>query len=704
MNFIDLAKDRIREFISPPSRIQTKEAGGMTITPQNVKNFVVKAVGQIEDSSNGDFASPESDLGEIRDAIAADSYIKLAITKYSQLVFKAGYSIVSDNDAAAEYIQQRFNLMSFMTSTPMDILFQGIAEDLISYSNAFLVKSRADNLNVGGLQAKGVLDTKPVGGYFRVDPTTIQIKRDSSGTIKQYQQQVGNNKKSFKNTDVIHFYIDKKGGAAFGTPRIEAALEDVKMLRKIEGSALRLIYRHASPLLQMKVGIPQEGMMATSQEIKEAQAEIEKVADDGVLITNERTEFNVVGAEGSVMDLANYLKYFEARVFSALCLSTAQAGRGGAKQDADSMDEQVHDAVKFFQRTIETFIENGMINELLLEGGYDPITNVQDKVYFRFEEIDLDTKVKMQTHAMNMFQGNAIPFEEMRTNLGLRSDTVDESRLYANMVQQKNALELLNAKTGGEGSGSTTANAGTSGPDKQQKTSGQAKNTMSPQNQHGTSSAKVKENVDVTESAKDREKITKKNKEDYRKKFTSIYKRYNAVRNDLCEDGSGKDFLSLPLVRDEIGKSLKRYITSEAVKGYDAAIKEAKKRPNVEPRIISAVLDDKVDKHLTEMFKDIHRKLKRAKSRDEREAAFNSSEYRLRFLSEQVASKAYWYAYVRTCAALKIRQVYVDFNEGSLDKKDHNRIIHTDHFSLDDIPAFHPYCRCTLELKKAGEK
>ena len=90
MNFIDLAKDRIREFISPPSRIQTKEAGGMTITPQNVKNFVVKAVGQIEDSSNGDFASPESDLGEIRDAIAADSYIKLASTKYSQLVFKAG--------------------------------------------------------------------------------------------------------------------------------------------------------------------------------------------------------------------------------------------------------------------------------------------------------------------------------------------------------------------------------------------------------------------------------------------------------------------------------------------------------------------------------------------------------------------------------------------------------------------------------------
>ena len=122
------------------------------------------------------------------------------------------------------------------------------------------------------------------------------------------------------------------------------------------------------------------------------------------------------------------------------------------------------------------------------------------------------------------------------------------------------------------------------------------------QKQHGTSSAKVKENVDVTESAKDREKITKKNKEDYRKKFTSIYKRYNAVRNDLCEDGSGKDFLSLPLVRDEIGKSLKRYISSEAVKGYDAAIKEAKKQPNIEPQIGSLELHSGTDCRHSDLF------------------------------------------------------------------------------------------------------
>ena len=97
------------------------------------------------------------------------------------------------------------------------------------------------------------------------------------------------------------------------------------------------------------------------------------------------------------------------------------------------------------------------------------------------------------------------------------------------------------------------------------------------------------------------------------------------------------------------------------------------------------------------MFKDIQKKLKKAKTLDEREAAFNSSEYRLRFLADQVAAKAQWYAYIKTCAALGVPKVYVDFNSED-DKKEHSKTIDTDHFSLDDLPAFHPYCRCTLGL------
>lgn len=679
-----------------PSHVSVKEAGGgLSISPQNVKNFTVKAVGQIEDNTNGDFASPDSDLGQIRDAIAADSYIRLAVNKYSQLIFKAGYNIVSDNDAAAEYIQQRLSIMSFTTRTPFDVLLQGVADDLVAYSNAFLIISRDDKVKISAVQAKGVLSQKPVAGYFRVDPTTIQIKRDKTGAIKNYQQQVGNDKKAYKPEDVIHFYIDKKGGAAFGTPRLESVLEDVKMLRKLEGLVLKLAYRYAAPLYQVKVGIPQTGLMATDREIKDVQKEIERLSDDGIIITNERTDFKIIGAEGHAIDLGAYLKYFESRAFSALSLSPAQCGRGGAKQDADSMEEQTHDTVKFFQRAITTFMEDYIIRELLLEGGYDPITNMQDRVHFKFEEINLETKVKMETHALNMFQGNLIPFEDARTMIGLRSDNVDESRLYQNMIVTPAELALTQAKAATTGTGGSSGN-GNSGPAKSAKPNGTAKSTMSPSNQHGTSSVHVKESAETTQAARD--KITKQNVEDYRKKFGVVYKKYTAVRNEICEDGAKNDYIKLPLVRDDLKSSLKRYVNKQANEGYAQAVKDAGKIPEAVPKLTSSLIDTRINKHLTDMFKDIQKKLKKAETKEEREAAFNSSEYRLRFLADQVAAKAQWYAYVKTCAALGIKQVYVDFNSPE-DKSEHSKVIRTNSFSLDDIPAYHPYCRCSLGTK-----
>lgn len=575
--------------------------------------------------------------------------------------------------------------MSFMTGTPTDIIFQEVASDLVSYSNAFLIKSRVEMSNIGGLQAKGVYAQKPVGGYFRVDPTTMQIKVDKNGMIKNYQQEVGNNKKSYKPEDVIHFYIDKEGGKLFGTPRLEAALEDVKMLRKIEGNVLKLIYRYSTPLMQMKIGIPEPGLMATTKEINEARTEVEKLADDGIFITNERTEFNAIGAEGEALDASKYLAYFESRVFSALSLSAAMAGRGGAKHDADSMEEQVHDAVKYYQRAMQTFIENGIITELLLEGGYNPVSNIQDKVYFQFEEINLETKVKMQTHAMNMFQGNAIPFDEMRTQLGLRSDNVDEGRLYDNMIKQPNVLAQIAAK-----------NEAASSSSSEKKTNGTAKNIISPANQYGSTSAKIKESLQVKESD---EKITRKNVNEYKRLYSDVYEKYISARNEICEDAS-KAFLILPLARDAIFKDLKDHVVSEALKGYSKAIRETGRSPTFEPLTISGALNDRIGKHLTKLFKDLRGKLKRSETREDRERVFDTLEYRLRFLTDHVTSKAYWYSYVKTAAALNIETVKVVFNSGSEDKKEHDKTVNTKNFSLDDIPAFHPYCKCTMEVKK----
>ena len=698
-------KPNIPEFKEAGAASTPKQSSGGSspaFSQDDIKKFTIKATGRSAQSN--DLTAAEYSLTEIQNAIKSDSYIKRFVTDYSQLIFKAGYNIVGENDAAAEYIRKRLRLMSFMTNESFDNLMIEIGNDLVAYSNAFLVKSRTDfnGINLSDLTINPVYDNKAVGGYFRIDPSTIEIQRDTNGAIKTYQQTLGNDTVKFKPTDVIHFYIDKEPSNAFGTPRIASALEDVKMLRRIEGNVERLIYRCLFPITQMKVGIPQQGMMATDQEIKEAQQVVEQLVDDGLIITNEKVEFKNLGANNVALNAEPYLNYFEKRVFSALYLSTSMMGRGGVKQDADSMEEQVHDAVKYFQKSISNFIQNNLFNELLLEGGFNPILNESDIVYFVFNEINLETKVKVENHYLNQYQGNAITFEELRQELGRRADNISLDDVYANAVTQKNKMDLVWA-----GKGMLTPD-GTASPengdpkaaDKSSDENKQISNTDQPENQHGKSSVNIKE---FKESADDRNKITKKNIDIYKKNFSIIYNKFQAMRNDVCDDVKNQDAFTIPLTRESIMKMLEKYMEKELAAGYKKAIRDCgNKNPDFTFDIQTINIVKEAKNTIDEIFKEISKRIKKCETREEKESVFNSLEYRLRFLTEYTVSKAYWYAYVKTCNALGKEKVYVDFGN-SEDKKSHKNVIDTKHFSLDDIPPFHAYCSCKIKTEKGGE-
>lgn len=495
--------------------------------PKNRKSGIsnllmkIKAVGYVNNNTyrREKFQRCEYNLSEIRDASEADSYIKIALTKYSYMIYKAGWTLKSENQEAIDYIMYRWRLMSYQTDKPMDILFQEIADDLVRYSNAFLIKARVDKMPVGcKVKAVGVDSTgRPVGGYFRVDPSSVKIKRDKHGNILKYEQGRGEEKKQWSREDVIHIYMDKDGNNAYGTPRIIAALDDVKLLRKIEGNMVALIHRFSMPLYHWKIGIPEPGFQASDPEIAKAKREIEGSSLDGLIITNEKTEIKAIGSEGSAMNMAPYLEYLENRVFSALGVSASQMGRGGAKQDADSMEQQIHDTVKYIQRILATFIEYQIINELLAEGGFD-IFDPKNEVKYIFEEISLETKIKKENHEMLKWQSNVTTFEEGRRRMGLRDVPEDEERLFQRMISDKSSMDQIDrngewqeklahinaaAKAASGSSSSSSSSKTSTSKAKARNTAGKkqpskaATNNNRPQNQHGTTSVKVKESVAV---------------------------------------------------------------------------------------------------------------------------------------------------------------------------------------------------------------
>ena len=702
MGLFNRPKKQIEIDEAPRSQYQPP----MRINKEKMKDFMVKAVGGILHQSDARerFKRPEYNLWEIKEASEADSYIKISFSKYSHLIYKAGATLKGE-DSRVAYLEKRFRIMSFATQKPVEILFQEIADDLIKYSNAFVIKKRIDS--IPGMKLNPVLADKIVGGYFRVDPASIKIKRDKNGNVLKYEQGYGDNKKEFFPRDVVHFYIDKDANNAFGTPRIIAALEDVKLLRKIEGNITALIYRFSMPLYQWIVGLPQPGMQGTDPEIAKAQREVENSTLDGIVITNERTTIKSIGAEGTALNAEGYLKYFEARVFSALGVSASQMGRGGSKQDADSMEAQVHDTVKYIQRIMSIFIREFILSELLLEGGYNPIINEEDIVNYEFEEISLETKVKKENHEMLKYQSNLTTINESRRKMGMKDDVDDESKLYKNYIETnarlkeidrtaEHQMELAKQNAKNSESNSTTKSGSSSTGNKSPRSSKSSSPNKSvssnnrPRNQHGTTSVKIKESFD---------------EETNQKELKKIYKIYKEACNDI-ENDEPIDMI-LPLTAETLCTMFNRIVDNNSSMAIVDAIKEiskinkiAAKMPN--EKIILTSFYEEIDDNIKGLLKLIEKDLSEDKDVEE---VFNKYEYRLRFLEDYIARKAYWYSYIKTGAFSGIKQAYIKFSSEK-DAKGRDSVIDTEAFSVDNIPAYHSFCNCEVTYKpiKAGEK
>lgn len=670
----------------------TKKVSSL-FNPKAISNFAVKSVGFLTSQvyRREIFSRPEYNLEEIRDASESDSYIKISFSKYSYLIFKAGWTFKSDNQEAIDYLNKRFKLMSYCTGKPMDILLQEIADDFTRYSNVILLKSRVDS--IPGVKATPFDSDQVVGGYCRVDPASVKIKRDKYGNVIKYEQGHGANKKQFFPRDVIHMYYDKDANNAFGTPRIIAALDDVKLLRKIEGNIVALIHRFSMPLYQWKIGIPEVGFQGTDAEINRAKREVESSSLDGLIITNEKTEIKAIGAEGHALNAEPYLRYFEDRVFSALGVSASQMGRGGAKQDADSMEAQIHDTVKFIQRTISTWIKETVITELLLEGGFNPFDGSAD-VEFAFEEISLETKLKKENHEMLKYQSNVTTFEEARRKMGMKDTVEDEDRLYQRMIADKSSIDQIDrngewqerlakinaAKTAANNSSSSSSSNSSSkssvstSKSKTRNTSGQkqpnkaATNNNRPQNQHGTSSVKVKELSDLV---------------------------LDFVL-DLQEDSiSNETVINLyeNTIYDYFIRELNR-ISLRAINEATIEINSVDESYHLLPnkKIDISSQNKELQKNIRTILEDMNDSS--SNNKDDISSLSNYCTYRLKLLLEQHTKTTYDFSYIKAGSLLGMKEVYIK-QGNEIENIDINFVE-----SLNDVEVFNNY---TITYDKRGD-
>ncbi|WP_421021411.1 hypothetical protein, partial [Klebsiella pneumoniae] len=94
------------------------------------KMSLIKRIGlAIVDGGGGgrDFEEPEYDFSEITSAYNTEGYVRQAVDKYIEMMFKADWDFVSKNPNAVEYVRMRFTLMAEATQIPTNQLFIEIA-------------------------------------------------------------------------------------------------------------------------------------------------------------------------------------------------------------------------------------------------------------------------------------------------------------------------------------------------------------------------------------------------------------------------------------------------------------------------------------------------------------------------------------------------------------------------------------------------
>lgn len=405
-------------------KVNLNEAGKSKKTSssgtRDPKATKVDSVAPALGGSAGQFTDSPVDLSQIYNAYSSDAYIRRAIDNVSSLMMKSGYELKGKNKDTLTYVKNRLSLIGESTGISFEELITELSDNFVLYSNAPIVKARGQE-NLGGLAATGYYGGDPISGLFPVSPRFFKVKRTDMGDPDGYEvSSDGSTTVEFKTEDIAHLHYRKQTGAAYGTPYIQNVLDDVLILRNIEENVSQLIYRNLFPLTVYTVGSTKEGYEATDAEIEETVAKLQEMRLDEIHVLPERHKIETVNSGNAVLDASSYLTYFRQRVFTGLGMSESVMGVSGSanKSTADNQNSDLNDLVKDFQKRFRAQIQSSIINEILYEGGYDPVLNEEDSVIFEFVEIEQSSKIARENHIINLFNNNLVSFDEARVSLG----------------------------------------------------------------------------------------------------------------------------------------------------------------------------------------------------------------------------------------------------------------------------------------------
>ena len=395
--------------------------------------------------SDGDWADAIYDLSEISRAADTESLLSVSFRHHRELMLKEGFKIKGPDANALRILKQRISEIENISNRTFASIIRDVATDLIKFHTAFIFMRRDATRSSGGAIRMFGKRLEPIAALEPVDPTSMQVKQNKSGAIIQWRQYIpeqGEDVK-FAPDEIICITMDKKTGFVFGTPFCLSVLDDILTLRRLEELVDVIATKFAFPLVHYKVGTEHSPAQEYQDENGGFYSEIDLVKDtlgdlptEGSIVTSERHEIIVLGADGNVMNLQPYLEYFKARVMNGLRLSGVEVGQSDStsKGSAITISKNMADAVKDYQEVLADAISFYLFRAILLEEGFD--VGEANLVRLAFSPVDQEEQRAKENQAMALYQGHALTQDEMRDRMDMEAITDEEMKnTYLHMVE-----------------------------------------------------------------------------------------------------------------------------------------------------------------------------------------------------------------------------------------------------------------------------
>ena len=632
------------------------------------------------------FTPTEYDLAEIGRIEDVENMVRQAFKKKVGLMFKEGYDFVGPNKTTVQYVKKRLKQIEQASEMSTQILLRTIGADLIRLSNAFIFKSRSKKASGGKVRKAGTKSLDPVAAYFPIPAETIEIKRNkNTQRIEKYRQHMPDGRtQEFNPEDVIHIYYDRRPGFNTGKPTIVPVVDDIRALRRIEQNIELLIYQHLFPLFHHKVGTKEQPAQVYhdgTKEVDDVRDDIELMPTEGSIVTTHRHEIKAIGAESRAIRAEGYLDHFKKRVVAGLGISGVDLGEGETANRATSetMSRAMIDEVKDFQQILVTFLNNEVLEELLLEGqfSFDPL-EVDNRVWLKFHEIDIDAKIKRENHNILMYQGHAISETELRNEIG-REPIVDGERtgMFLDIVVKKQAEFSSLGAAPGSGAAS------------------QAQSRQQPSNQHGTKSGPEKKKSSFIPKAAVRDGILKKEFQDVISDIERLALSGSFSADWAVQLLSTVETRMVELLQSSMNKSVRQGVRAvgdpsevELFSAYRSVEEYANLRVNSIINIVKKIVQG-FDQYSPTIIDDVQK-------------IYKSLSFRFDFILVTEERRSFLYGKALAYKQQGKATVSVDIIEDACEncQKQKDTTIDLAHVRIGDMPIAHDNCNCDIVPEK----